>query len=179
VRYLEVLNPNNRLDASCVKTSGSGATTSWSGFSYLNGQEVKVIGDSFILENATPISGALTSSELVEALEAGFEFLARIKHLPLRVVIQGQFWAGEYKNPVFANVSVYNSRDFIVKHNDQVSKQVLQEFVSEVTEADSTLYTKWLKVYIGGSDRDVSVEITQDQPLELNVLATHFGVRVS
>ena len=178
VRFLEVLNTDNKLDGSITASSGS-PTTAWSGFDHLDGEAVKIIGDSFILESETPSSGAITSSESVIALEAGFSFLARIRHLPLSVVIEGQAWAGEFKNPVFANVRVFESRDFIVIHGDQISKPTLQEFATEASEADATLYTKWKKVYIGGVNREVLVEITQEEPLDLNVLATHFAVRVS
>ena len=177
VRHLEVLNADHKLDASALQTEGS-PTTSWSNLDYLDGESVKIIGDSFILENETPVSGSVTASESVSTLEAGLSFIARIKHLPLAVEIQGQNWAGEFVNPVQANVRVFESRDFIVKHGGQTVKPVLQEFADEVSEADATLYTKWLKVYIGGVDREASVEITQEEPLELNVLAVHFGVRV-
>jgi hypothetical protein len=177
VRYLEVLNPDNKMDSSILQTSGS-PTTSWTGLDHLDGEEITVIGDSFVLEKETPSSGAITSSESVSALEAGIAFYARIKHLPMNIAIEGQAFSGEYKSPVFANVRLYNSREFVVHHGSQTSKPVLQEFAAEVSEADTTLYTKWLKVYIGGVDRDVSVEITQEVPLELNVLGVHFGVRV-
>lgn len=178
VRYLEVLNPDNKLDSAILQTSGSD-TTSWTGLSHLDGEEVSVIGDSFMLEEETPVSGGITSSEEVSELEAGLPFFARIKHLPMRVIIEGQAWAGEYKNPVYANVRVYNSRDFVVKNGSQISRPVLAEYQSEYTEEDTTLYTKWKKVYIGGVSQDVQVEITQEQPLDLNVLAVHFAVRVS
>ena len=178
VRYLEVLNPDNRMDSSILQTSGS-PTTAWTGLDHLDGEESKVIGDSFILESETPSSGAITSSESVSTLEAGLPFLARIKHLPLRVIIEGQAFAGEYKNPVFANVRVHESRDFIVKNGSQTTKPILQEFATEYTPVDTTLYTKWQKVYIGGVGRETQVEITQEEPLDLNVMAVHFGVRVS
>ena len=176
-RFLEVLNADNRLDCSLVQTDT--AKTSWSGLSHLNNEEVWVLGDDFVLENETPSAGSITTSESVAEMEAGFSFFARIKHLPLQVVIQGQTWAGQYKNPVFANVRVYESRDFIVKNGSQTSKPTLEEFATDYTESNATLYTKWQKVYIGGVDRDAQPEITQEVPLELNVLATHFGVRIS
>lgn len=178
VRYLEVLNADHRLDSSILQTAGT-PETSWSGLDHLDGEPAKVVGDSFILETETPVSGSITSSESVTELEAGLSFLARIKHLPISIIIQGQSWAGEYINPVQANVRVFQSRDFIVKNGAQLVKPILQEFVNEYTEADATLYTKWLKVYIGGIDRETQVEITQEEPLDLNVLAVHFAVRVS
>ncbi|NRB40020.1 MAG: hypothetical protein HRU20_16385, partial [Pseudomonadales bacterium] len=178
VRFLEVLNADHRLDSSILQTSGT-ATDSWSGLDHLNGQTTKVIGDSFILEDEQPSAGAITSAESVNELEVGLSFLVRIKSLPLSVAIQGQSWAGEYFNPVQANVRVYESRDFIVKNGTQTVKPILQEFAQNYIPADATLYTKWLKVYIGGVGRETQIEITQEEPLDLNVLAIHYGVRVS
>ncbi len=80
---------------------------------------------------------------------------------------------------MFANVRVERSRDFIVKHGLQTSKPLLQEFATEYTPVDTTLYSKWKKVYIGGVKREVKVEVTQEEPLELNVLGIHFGMRIS
>jgi hypothetical protein len=178
VRYLEVLNASNRMDSSLVQTNGS-PTTSWSGLGHLDGESIQIIGDDYMLEDETPSSGSITSSESVSTLEAGFQFLARVKSLPISVIIEGQSFAGEYKNPVYANVRVYESRDFIVKSADQTSKPTLAEFQDEYTPVDTTLYTKWLKVYIGGVGREAQIEITQEDPLNLNILAVQYGVRVS
>lgn len=178
VRNLEVLNENNRMDCSLVQTSVA-AKTAWSGLAHLNGQTVRVIGDDFMLEDEVVSGSSITSSEAVQTLEAGLSFLARVKHLPVRVIIEGQRWAGLFKNPVYANVRLYQSRDIVVKHSGQISKPSLQEFATEYTESDATLYTKWVKVYIGGINRDVQVEVTQEDPLDFNILAVHFGVRVT
>lgn len=178
VRYLEVLNGSNRMDSSLLQTSGT-ATTSWTGLGHLDGQSSRVIGDDFMLEDEIPASGEITSSESVTTLEAGLQFLSKITPLPLDVVIEGQSWAGEYKNVVFANVRLHQSREFIVNHAGQTSKPVLEEYSSTYTPVNATLYDKWQKVYIGGVRRELEVEITQENPLDLNVLAIHFAVRIS
>jgi hypothetical protein len=176
-RFLEVLNEDNQMD--CSITQSAAATTSWTGLDHLDNEEVRIMGDGYMLEDETPSGGAITSSESVSDLEAGFSFLARVKHLPLNVIIEGQSWVGELKNPVFVNIRMYNSRALKVKHGAQTVCPQLDEFETTVNLVPPTLYTKWQKVYIGGVGREVSVEITQDDPYEFNILATHFAVRVS
>jgi hypothetical protein len=39
-------------------------------------------------------------------------------------------------------------------------------------------FSGWKKVYLGGIGRDADVEVTQAEPLEFNVLAMHYEVRV-
>lgn len=177
VRHLERLNASNFMDASLV-TTASPATTSWSGFSHLNGETVQVRGDDYILDEAAVSAGALTSSEEVSTLEAGLEFFAKVTSLPLEIQVQGQSWAGKWKSPVFANIRLYESRNIVVNYNSQSHKPFFREFGDNVLDDPIQNYTGWKKVYIGGVNRDVEIEITQEEPLEFNVLGVHYGVRI-
>lgn len=176
VRYIERLNAANTMDASKVQTAAS--TTSWSNLSHLNGETVKVRGDDYILEDAAVSGGDLTSSESVEELEAGLDFAAIVTPLPLEVIVEGQNFLGEWKAPVFANILLYQSRDIVVNHGSKRYVPAFREFGDSVLDEPVALYDGWKKVYLGGVKRDLEIEITQDEPLELNVLAVHFAVRV-
>lgn len=176
VRYIERLNASNTMDASKVQTAAS--TTSWSSLSHLNGETVKVRGDDYILEDAAVSAGALTSSEAVAELEAGLSFEAIVTPLPLEIIVEGQNFLGEWKAPVFANILLYQSRDIVVNHNSKRYVPAFREFGDSVLDEPVALYDGWKKVYLGGIKRDVEIEITQDEPLEFNVLAVHFAVRV-
>lgn len=176
VRHLEVLNPENYFDASIKQTAAS--TTSWTGLSHLNGETVSVRGDDYILQDAAVSGGAITSSQAVETLEAGLDFFMRIVDLPLELQVQGQSFAGEYKAPVSANVLLKDSRNYLVKYNNKTFAPAFREFGGGVLDAPISNYSGWKKTWLGGVKRDVSIEITQDEGLELNVLAVHYEVRV-
>lgn len=178
VRYLEVLNSDNTMDASLVQTSGS-ETTSWSGLSHLDGEECRVRGDDFILGNETPSSGSITSDESVSELEVGLMFAARVKSVPLDIIIQGQSDLGEFKSCVFANVRCYQSRNFKMTHDGRNFVPNFRQFGDSVLDQPVANFTGWKKLYIGGIRRDVQIEITQDDPLELNILAINFEVRIA
>lgn len=177
VRYIEVLNDAHLTDSSLVQTSGS-ETTAWSGLGHLEAEELRVLGDGFVLDNATVSSGAITSSEAVSKLEAGLMFTATIKSLPLDVVIQGQSNFGEYKSCVFANVLLYESRGIKASFNGNTFQTFFRNFGDFVLDQPVQLFTGWKKLYIGGVRRDIEVELTQDDPLDLNVLAVHFELRI-
>lgn len=177
VRYIEKLNASHKTDASVLTDNGS-AKTSWTGLSHLNGETVKVIGDDFILDDEAVSSGAITSSDSVTILEAGLNFSARVKTLPLEQVVQGQNFAGEYKRLVFANIQLYQSRNINVIVGRKTYVPAFRNFGSNVLDQPVVLFDGWKKVFIGGVGRDVQVEVTQDEPLEFNVLSFHFGVQI-
>lgn len=177
VRYIEKLDANNYMDSS-VRTVAGGATTAWSGFDHLEAETVKVRGDDYILDDEVISSGALTSSESVTTLEAGLDFSASVEPLPIELVIQGESFAGEYKSLVSANINLYQSRNIVVTHGSNTYKPAFREFGADILDQPISNYTGWKKVYVGGVGRDTDIVITQEEPLEFNVLAVQYQVRV-
>lgn len=176
VRFIERMDPDHKLDASIISTNGS-PTTSWSGYGHLNGETVRVRGDDFILEDAAVSAGALTSSLDVSELEAGFEFLARVKILPVEAILNGEQIAGDWKRLVFVNLRLNNSRNIVVKVGNTRYVPSFVNFGSSVLDTPVQLFSGWKKVHVAGVDRDVSVEITQDDPLEFELLSMVAAVK--
>jgi len=177
VRFLERLNALCFVDAAFSDSSVS-PKTSWSGFSHLDGELCKIRGDGFILDDGTPASGAVTTTESIRTFEIGLNFSARVKDLPIELVVQGQSFAGEYKTPIFANILLHESRNIEVVYNNKTFKPPFRQFGSGVLDQPISLFSGWKKVYLGAIKRDPSVETTQSEPLEMNVLAVHYGVKI-
>lgn len=176
VRYIEKLNPSNFMDASKVSTGT--AQTSWSGYAHLNGETVQVRGDDFVLDDAAVSAGSFTSSEAVDEVEAGLSFTASVKTLPLELQVQGQSFAGEFKSPVSANIRLYQSRQIRVDYDGLSNYPPFNVFGDDVLDDPVPLSDEWKEVYLGGFDRDAQITITQDDPIELNILAVHYTLRV-
>jgi len=176
VRYIEKFNKLHFLDASVIQTNGS-PTTAWSGLGHLEAQEVRVRGDNFILENATVSSGAITSSLDVSELEAGIMFTARIKTLPIEAILNNQQLTGDWKRLVSANCRLINTRNIVIKYGDTRYVPAFTFFGSNVLDTPVQTFTGWKKVFISGVERDVALEITQDYPLELELLALTVTVK--
>lgn len=178
VRFIEKLDSSLKLDAAETATNGS-PTDSWSGFDHLDGESCTVFGDDFLLADATPSSGAITSSEEVEALEIGLPFLCRLKTVPLEVPIQGQPISGEKKRLVYVNTRLHESRQVVVTVNGKTFKPSFVNFGTAVLDQPVSLYTGWKKSYLRGFAEDAQVEITQEYPLEFKILSlvVAFGYR--
>lgn len=176
VRFIEKLSYDHNFDCSKIQISQT-ATTSWSNLSYLNGQEVNVKGDGFILQKATVASGNLTSSQAVVKLEAGLPFLIRVKLLPVHTQINSQSVAGDFKRVAFVNLLLLNSRHLVIKIGDKKFVPFFDRFGSNVLNSPAKTYTGWKKIFLSGVGRDTNIEITQDEPLEFNLLAVTIAIK--
>jgi len=177
VRFIERLNQLHYTDASVLSDNGS-PTSSWSGYDHLNSESIVVRGDDYILDDVIPSGGAFTSSAPVSILEAGFNFSAVVKSLPIDVIIEGQSFSGEWKDMVSANINLYESRNISVSYSGNNRKPSFRRFGNNVLDAPIDKFNGWKKVYLGGYNRDIQVEITQDEPLEFNILSINYEVRV-
>lgn len=176
VRFIEKFDGAYSLDASILATNGS-PTTSWSGLSYLNGREVTVKGDDFILEKEIVSSGAIISSQAVSEIEVGLSFFVIVRLLPIVTELNGQSMAGDYKRVVFLNLLLLNARHIVIKVNAKKYVPSFDSFGANVLDTPVSLYTGWKKIYLAGVGRDTQIEITQEQPLEFNLLAAVVAIK--
>ena len=191
VRYIEKLNPDYKTDCAMVQQvpvvpfspwlwlTRAVPATSWTGFDHLNGMTVKVFGDDYILNDVTVQGGQVTASESVQKLEVGLPFFAEIETLPASIVIAGQSEAGDYKRLAYVEMRLLQSRGVVVRQKTgETYKPAWRQFGAEVINTPVELYDGWKKVFLGGFDRDTQVIITQEDPLEFNVLGLKLGVGV-
>lgn len=176
VRFIERLDSDHFMDASRIATNGS-PTTSWSGFGHLNGEEVRVRGDDYILDNETPSSGNITSSLDVSELEAGIAFYARVKILPVEAIFNGEQLAGDWKRVVWVNARLNDSRNVVVKYGETRYVPSFTTFGSNVLDTPVELFSGWKKVHVAGVNRDAQIELTQDDPLEFELLSLIVAVK--
>jgi hypothetical protein len=175
VRYIEKLNATHFTDAS--KTATGSAQTAWSGFAHLNGETVKVRGDDFMLEDAAVSGGSFTSSEAVDDVEAGINFAAKVTLLPVEAPEQSRIKTGDYRRLVFVNIHLYQSRNVVVQQGSKTFKPPFRNFGDGVLDDPITLFDGWKKVYLNGVDRNAQLTITQEEPLEFQLLAVDVGLR--
>lgn len=176
VRYIEKFNKLHFMDASLIQTSGS-PTTSWSGLSHLEAETVRVRGNDYILDNATVSSGAITSSLEVSELEAGMDFTARVKTLPIEGIVNNESLSGDWKRLVSVNCRLHNTRNIIIKYGSTRYVPPFTYFGSNVLDTPVQTFSGCKKVYVSGVERDVALEVTQDDPLELELLALTITIK--
>lgn len=175
--FVERLNNDHFMDSSVRQTVGS-PTDTFTGFDHLDGEEIRFRGDDFILDDETPSGGSVTVSEEVILLEGGFNFIAKVLTLPLEVALNDQTNLGQFKAPRWMNIRLFQSRNVIVNYAGRRYVIPFRTFGEDVLDDPVEVTDEWKKVYLGGFDREVQLEITQEDPLEFNVLALVFGLRI-
>lgn len=174
-RFIEKLNSDLFLDCALADTSVS-ATDSWSGFDHLDGEDVWVRGEGYVLDNVTPASGAFTSSEEVTTIEAGFFFAASIQPLPPDANVGGRTLTGDKRRLAWVNLYLKDCREIIVKMGSKRFEPPFRQFGDDVLDEPVQTFTGWKKVFVRGIGRSDAPEITQEQPVEFEVLSLTMGV---
>lgn len=175
VRHIEKFNVDHYLDASVIVDNGS-PTDTWTGFDHLDGETIQIRADDFVFQDQEVASGGFTTPEDATVLEGGINFAAKIKSLPLDAQVAGGQLTGLYKRLVKVDVRCNESRNFILqatKTNGSVRtfRPPFRRFGGGVLDMAVPNFTGWKPVFIGGIDRDIQVTITQDEPLEFNILS--------
>lgn len=85
--------------------------------------------------------------------------------------------AGDYKRVVFLNLLLLNARHIVIKVGDKKYVPSFDSFGANVLDTPVSLYTGWKKIYLAGVGRDTQIEITQEQPLEFNLLAAVVAIK--
>lgn len=176
-RFVERLDADYFMDFSVKQTSGT-PKTSWTGLDSLNTETAWVRGDDYILNNETVASGAITSSESVSELEVGLFSASRVKTLPAVLEFNGQLTIGDRTRLVSALLNLYKSRELIVTANGRTYRPPFRKFGSAVLDQPVSEFTGYKKVHLGGHNRNSQVDITQEQPLEFNILSVALDVEV-
>lgn len=86
VLMLEQADNDYYTDCS-VQTTNSPASTTAVGFTHLNGQEIRVRADGFIMANATPAIGQITLERISTEVEGGFGFNPAVTPMPLNTMV--------------------------------------------------------------------------------------------
>ena len=177
VRNIEKLE-NGYMTDCAIKLSNPTAKDDWSGLDHLDGEVCSAIGDGYILTDVTPISGDITTNIDVEDLEVGLFFAAKIKLLPVEYALADSGFGsqGTYKRVVYANVRMLDSRGIKVVSFSRDYEPAYRRFGSNVFDIPVPLFTGWKKIFISGVAHETDIIITQDQPLDFNVLAVAVGV---
>jgi len=125
---------------------------------------VFAFGDDFVINEATPSGGSVTTTNTHESTEFGLSFLFTIKTLPVEGVFFGEPITAKHKRLVAAYLRVNDTRNILVNS--------YRPPLIDMQEAFATtpfLASEWVKVQLGGYDRLGQVTITQDIPTEATI----------
>jgi hypothetical protein len=174
---IECLNSDYFMDAAVRSTSGS-PTVTWAGFGHLNDEVIRIRGDEFILAAVTPSGGSIDVESAVSTLEGGLFFAAKVKSLPLDLEVAGQSFTGEYKSLQKVLLRLKDSRDLTVTIGGKTTYPPFRQFDDDSLDAPVELFSGWKQIMGGNIDRDVDITVSQEEPLEFELLEMTYTLRV-
>jgi hypothetical protein len=92
----------------------SGTTTTMTGLSHLNGEEVRVRADGFVLDDETPAAGSITISRTSSFVEAGLNFDPIVTPMPLNMMMQNGANVMRKRRAVKVRVKVLDTLGLLV-----------------------------------------------------------------
>ncbi|QDP59049.1 MAG: hypothetical protein Unbinned6242contig1001_17 [Prokaryotic dsDNA virus sp.] len=168
-RFIEYLDPDIYLDSG--RTYSGTAATTFTGLKHLIGESIQIVGNDAVFPNQTVVDdgtgdGTITLSQAVTTASFGLGYTTTIKPVRPEVATQGGTSMTHHKRWNKIAVRLLNSTGVRI-NGDQVP------FRSSADEMDQGvgLFTGDKLVSNLGWDRDGYIEIKQEQPLPLNVLA--------
>lgn len=170
VRYVEVIEfarePDDNLQSdSCVVATGAASTT-WSGFSHLEGETVSVRGDDIVFTDVEVSGGQIVLPRAVESIEAGLPYTTTIVTLPPEIQLPEGSVVGRPVSISDVTVKLYRTIGGKIE-----GEQMPFRRFPVTLDASIEPFTGDKRVSVKGWARGRQLTIVQDQPLPLCVLA--------
>lgn len=166
--FFEKGDPNFYTDAGFSRTGA--ATTTITGVDHLNGKELRVRADGFVLESQTPVAGAVTIELASEDVELGLNFDPEVTPMPLQTLTPVGSNFLRKRRVVNIRVRVRktlgllcNERPLPDRFFDQINFDEAATPFSGVHKIEET--TNWDEA------QDKLVSFTQVDPLPMEILA--------
>jgi len=160
---------------SAMTGSDAGGKTTWGGLAHLEGQQVDIVADGFVLPRQTVTGGQVLLGFAATAVQIGLPFTTRIKDLP--PYFEGAAGAAASCNAV--RVLLHQAQGCSV-NGEQLP---FRFFDLNAFDTPVLPFTGWKEINIASgwsSDGDsMQVEIVQDMPLPLTVLAISKEVSIN
>lgn len=154
------------------------ATDSFSGFDYLEGQMVHVQGDGYEHQTQVVTGGQIFTDYPVTKVEVGLAFYVDLRTLPVSLYNYPQIDSAKNKRLSHVSARLLNTRQLVVESGKKRIRHDFLRFGENVLAAPPTLFTGWKNVRLRGVAKELSVRITQDEPVEFHVLSLEIGVSV-
>lgn len=173
IDYLERINEDHYLDASVRTTTGLPATV-FTGLSHLNGEECRVVADGSVLPRVTPSGGSATISRNAEDYcEIGLWFQPTVKDLPTIFSFANTgSTLGRLMNIAEVVLRLFETTNIRVNGKNIYFRSFGLAGGGSPLDAPPPQFTgiKRLMGFLGW-DETAQVEITQDEPGNMTVLA--------
>ncbi len=150
------------------------AKTEFTGLGHLEGKEVQILADGYVVPVQTVTGGKITLAKAASVVHVGLGYESLVETMPLDIPLQTGSTQAQLKKVVAATLRVLNSVGGEVAAGiaaDRRFEAILQD-VSEVDPGQPpALYSGYRKVnFTAGSELDAVVAVRQRAPLPLTVV---------
>lgn len=172
--YLELADSAYYTDSGVKQIAGS-PTDTWTGLSRLNGIDCTVRGDNAPMSNVTPSGGSATVDSPVSATEIGYGFNTRAKLMPVSANLPAGPTTMRRTRLAEARVLVRQSQGV------KVNGYPMPERYLDVDSLDTApaALTGQFQVRLAGWGTQQAIDITQDQPLPMTLLAVEYDAEIN
>ena len=156
-------------------TIATGTVSTFSGLGHLDGQEVRVKADGFVLESATPAAGSITLTRASTYVEAGLNFNPIITPMPLNMLRPEGASFMRKRRVVKVRAKVFETLGLLV------NGRVLPDFNFDINRFDSApepvTGVKSLEESTNWDEReDKTITFSQVDPLPMTLLGLDTAV---
>ena len=168
-QMLERLEDSFFVDAGIEHTTAT-VQNIWPNLDHLEGREVNLLADGFVLTAQTVTAGSVYTHEGANTLQAGLAFNVTIETLPIVPSFRANT-LGELRRIVCVNLLLQNTGQIELSAGKTRFLPALRSFGEGVLDAHPQNYSGWLKVPLGGVSRVPTLKITQAAPVPLHLLS--------
>lgn len=175
VRFVEKFIEGRYTDAGIILTEDP-ATITFSGLTYLEGEEVSVRSRlGYPLLRRTVDGGEITIESSQEEIEVGLPFAPRIRSLAPESASRPVL-SGERRRIVSVNFNIKESYGFEVSNGTTNVRVTLAAFGDIILNQVTGLFNGWKRVGMRGYSREPYIEVMQESPSDLHILSMKMEV---
>jgi hypothetical protein len=172
-KYLEVFDPTEPLMDSSIKLTSGSPQTTWTGLDHLEGKDVYVIADGFLVEDTyTVSSGSIELPYAVSEIYAGLTYEAVIDPMPIERELPDGTQIGEIRRIHEVTLNLVETSGITVNGYPVFYRKFGQDLFNEAQSI-----TGVRKVRLLGYSKEPSATIKQQLPLNMEVISMVMGVK--
>jgi len=179
--FVETVDEELMVDAG-LRLSEPDGTTVWDGLDHLEGQEVAVVADDFVVERAVVSDGAITLSEPARELIVGLPYAHVIEPLPAVTASGRRQPQDSAYRPVRVNLRLFDTRSLWLDTGDGLREVPLHKVGEGPTDRSPSPFSGDRAVRALGWRRGLEQppwRIEQDTPLPFFLLSATTEVKVN
>ena len=170
VYYIEREERDTNTDSHVFENVGG--TDTLTGLTHLEGETVKVKADGAVQDDEVVSGGQITIGRDADTIEAGLEFLPRIETQPLNISLNNGPNAAQKKRIARVAIKIFESNGILINGERIADKTIA---INQFNPPEPI--TGFERIYLHGWSLEATVTVTQQEPMNMQILALDLEVK--